>query len=72
MAGTEESPYRVGNWTVTKLKTELKARNSPITGDKETLIRRLEDLGHETSAKKRYLQVEKFRFLFRFVVSRCP
>lgn len=35
------SPYRVGSWTVTKLKAELKLRDSPTHGTKEELIQRL-------------------------------
>lgn len=38
------SPYRVGKWTVTRLKEELRTRNAAITGTKEELIERLENL----------------------------
>ena len=37
------SPYRVGNWTVTKLKEELKQRNLVSYGRKLDLIERLEE-----------------------------
>lgn len=37
------SPYRVGNWTVTKLKEELKQRSLSSTGRKLDLIERLEE-----------------------------
>ena len=36
------SPYRVGNWTVTRLKEELKQRNLNLVGRKIDLIERLE------------------------------
>lgn len=40
----EGSPYRVGKWTVMRLKAELQARNSPTSGSKQDLIQRLERL----------------------------
>lgn len=36
------SPYRVGNWTITQLKEELKQRNLSPAGRKQELIDRLE------------------------------
>ena len=42
MPETPSSPYRVGNWTVTKLKNELKDRNLSPMGKKVELIARLE------------------------------
>lgn len=36
------SPYRMGNWTVTMLKEELRVRQLPISGKKAELIDRLE------------------------------
>lgn len=36
------SPYRVGNWTITQLKEELKQRNLSPAGKKQDLIERLE------------------------------
>lgn len=36
------SPYRVGNWTITQLKEELKQRNLSPAGRKQELIERLE------------------------------
>jgi hypothetical protein len=37
------SPYRMGNWTVTMLKDELRSRQLPISGKKAELIDRLEN-----------------------------
>ena len=43
----EEAPilnsYRMGNWTVTQLRDELRVRQLPITGKKSELIDRLEN-----------------------------
>lgn len=39
----EGSPYRMGNWTVTMLKDELRNRQLPISGNKAELIDRLEN-----------------------------
>lgn len=36
------SPYRLGNWTITQLKEELKQRNLSPAGKKQELIERLE------------------------------
>lgn len=36
------SPYRMGNWTVTMLKDELRVRQLPVSGKKSELIDRLE------------------------------
>lgn len=44
------SPYRMGNWTVTMLKEELRAKQLPITGKKAELIDRLENSPIKTSA----------------------
>lgn len=40
----QASPYRVGNWTVTMLKDELRVRQLPTSGKKADLIDRLEHL----------------------------
>lgn len=37
-----KSPYRIGNWTVTMLKDELRVRKLPTSGKKAELIGRLE------------------------------
>ena len=39
---SSDSPYRMGNWTVTMLKEELRVRQLPISGKKAELIDRLE------------------------------
>lgn len=44
------SPYRMGNWTVTQLKDELRSRQLPITGKKAELIDRLENTPVKTIA----------------------
>lgn len=36
------SPYRVGPWTVRRLKDELRSKQLPVTGNKDELIKRLE------------------------------
>ena len=38
------SPYKIGNWTVTRLREELKSRRASTTGNKEELLQRLEQL----------------------------
>ena len=38
----QNSPYRMGNWTVTMLKDELRAKHLPVSGKKAELIDRLE------------------------------
>lgn len=43
-ASDDFSPYRMGRWTVTRLKEELKNRSASIKGSKEQLIERLEEL----------------------------
>lgn len=54
LAGEENyvqgSPYRMGNWTVTMLKDELRSRQLPITGKKAELIDRLENSPVKTTA----------------------
>lgn len=47
---TKSSPYRMGNWTVTMLKDELRSRQLPITGKKAELIDRLENSPVKTTA----------------------
>lgn len=42
MPETPQSHYRVGSWTVTKLKDELRSRNLSPVGNKSELIERLE------------------------------
>lgn len=39
---SQPSPYRVGNWTITQLKEELKQKNLSPAGRKQELIDRLE------------------------------
>lgn len=46
----KSSPYRMGNWTVTMLKDELRNRQLPITGKKAELIDRLENSPVKTTA----------------------
>ncbi len=52
------SPYRVGNWTITQLKEELKQRNLSPAGRKQELIERLErfELGNQTTPRRRRAQ----------------
>ncbi len=45
----EASPYRMGNWTVTMLKDELRVRQLPTSGRKAELVDRLET---ETASPK--------------------
>ena len=50
------SPYKIGNWTVTRLREELKSRKAPITGSKDELVQRLERLderAHQTGTPPR-------------------
>lgn len=59
------SPYKIGNWTVTKLREELKSRKAPTTGNKEELVERLEKLGERTpsnchSSKKNHFASFEF------------
>lgn len=46
----QNSPYRMGNWTVTMLKDELRSRQLPISGKKSELIDRLENSPAKTTA----------------------
>lgn len=46
----KDSPYRMGNWTVTMLKEELRVRQLPITGKKSELIDRLENSPTKTTS----------------------
>lgn len=43
------SPYRMGNWTVTMLKEELRSKQLPVYGKKAELIDRLENSPVKTS-----------------------
>lgn len=49
-SSVQNSPYRMGNWTVTMLKEELRAKQLPISGKKAELIDRLENSPVKTSA----------------------
>lgn len=46
---TSASPYRLGNWTITQLKEELKQRNLSPAGKKQELIERLERYEHDAA-----------------------
>jgi hypothetical protein len=57
------TPYRVGNWTVTQLKEELKNRNLSPAGKKLELIERLERFERDTtSATPRYSRRARYEY----------
>lgn len=49
----QSSPYRMGNWTVTMLKDELRVRQLPTSGRKADLLDRLETLADSPKSPSR-------------------
>lgn len=47
------SPYKIGDWTVTRLREELKSRKASVTGTKGELLERLEKLDERATPLKR-------------------
>ena len=49
----QASPYRMGNWTVTMLKDELRVRQLPTSGRKAELLDRLETVNASPKSPSR-------------------